>query len=142
MWTVNATCADVNECKLVPPPCGRDFLCEDTAGSFQCIPCHDNSTDHAGCYRSESEDPCMPNPCRNRGLCRRGLAGSGLSYWCDCATGFVGAHCLDPVDDGAGMPETCSPDLCLNGGLCDVTQGRARCTCKQPWTGPYCQVIF
>ena len=34
--------------------------------------------------------PCLPNPCRNGGMCIPGIRGS---YSCNCQIGYVGTRC-------------------------------------------------
>jgi hypothetical protein len=41
-------------------------------------------------YIIEMMNPCDVTPCQNGGTCTRL---SGVSYWCDCATGYSGTNC-------------------------------------------------
>jgi len=40
-------------------------------------------------YLIAAQNPCLPNPCKNGGSCKR--AGSGFK--CRCVGGYIGATC-------------------------------------------------
>ena len=64
---------------------------------FRC-PLNYRATSH-GCRRIE---PCLENPCLNRGICE--LTPGGDSYQCICPSGFVGANCEWTTNDSMTYP--------------------------------------
>lgn len=69
-------------------------------------------------------DPCTPNPCQNRALCRS----RGNGYACFCVPGFQGARCQIDVNECISRP-------CLNGATCVDGVGRFTCLCPPGVTG-------
>ncbi|XP_009975803.1 PREDICTED: zonadhesin-like, partial [Tauraco erythrolophus] len=43
-----------------------------------------------GCYRS---GPCMPNPCKNDGVCSETTNGTSLQFYCECTELYTGPSC-------------------------------------------------
>uniref|UniRef100_A0A673N5P8 Latent-transforming growth factor beta-binding protein 3-like n=1 Tax=Sinocyclocheilus rhinocerous TaxID=307959 RepID=A0A673N5P8_9TELE len=140
-------CIDINECSK-PDICGESlnvgecFLdicsneqCENTVGSYECIPCQPGYQAQGGvCYDV--------NECQKRGVCLNGrcenLAGS---YRCLCNEGFL------PEADSKGCRDIneCQDNrLCAN-GHCINTEGSFRCQCYpgyQPTQeGSHCEDI-
>uniref|UniRef100_A0A8C1FLU4 Latent transforming growth factor beta binding protein 3 n=1 Tax=Cyprinus carpio carpio TaxID=630221 RepID=A0A8C1FLU4_CYPCA len=126
-------CEDINEC-LDPSICPNE-QCENTVGSYECIPCQPGYQAQGGvCYDV--------NECQKRGVCLNGrcenLAGS---YRCLCNEGFL------PETDSKGCRDIneCQDNrLCAN-GHCINTQGSFRCQCYpgyQPTQeGSHCEDI-
>ncbi|TRY57352.1 hypothetical protein DNTS_024943 [Danionella cerebrum] len=126
-------CEDINEC--VDPSTCPDEQCENTIGSYECIPCQPGYQAQGGvCYDI--------NECQKRGVCLNGhcenLAGS---YRCLCNEGFLpeadGKSCRD-INECQDNP------LCAN-GHCINTQGSFSCQCYpgyQPTQeGSHCEDI-
>uniref|UniRef100_A0A671KUG9 Latent-transforming growth factor beta-binding protein 3-like n=1 Tax=Sinocyclocheilus anshuiensis TaxID=1608454 RepID=A0A671KUG9_9TELE len=126
-------CEDINECSD-PSICPNE-QCENTVGSYECIPCQPGYQAQRGvCYDV--------NECQKRGVCLNGrcenLAGS---YRCLCNEGFL------PETDSKGCRDIneCQDNrLCAN-GHCINTQGSFRCQCYpgyQPTQeGSHCEDI-
>ncbi|KTG42353.1 hypothetical protein cypCar_00019344, partial [Cyprinus carpio] len=143
-------CEDINEC-LDPSICPNE-QCENTVGSYECIPCQPGYQAQGGvCYGlnayTHTEIHVYPltnnvNECQKRGVCLNGrcenLAGS---YRCLCNEGFL------PETDSKGCRDIneCQDNrLCAN-GHCINTQGSFRCQCYpgyQPTQeGSHCEDI-
>ncbi|KAB5522699.1 hypothetical protein PHYPO_G00162480 [Pangasianodon hypophthalmus] len=126
-------CEDINEC-LDPNSC-PDAQCENTVGSYECIPCQPGHKVHGGvCYDV--------NECQKRGVCVNGrcenLPGT---YRCLCNEGFL------PEADSKGcrdINECQDTRLCAN-GHCINTEGSFQCQCYpgyQPTQeGSHCEDI-
>ncbi|KAI5089551.1 latent-transforming growth factor beta-binding protein 3 precursor [Silurus meridionalis] len=126
-------CEDINEC-LDPATC-PDAQCENTVGSYECIPCQPGHKVHGGvCYDV--------NECQKRGVCVNGrcenLPGT---YRCLCNEGFR------PEADGKSCQdfnECQDTHLCAN-GHCINTEGSFQCQCYpgyQPTQeGSHCEDI-
>ncbi|KAI7812482.1 latent-transforming growth factor beta-binding protein 3 isoform X1 [Triplophysa rosa] len=127
------SCEDINEC-LDPHTC-PDEQCENTVGSYECIPCQPGYHAQGGvCYDI--------NECQKRGVCLNGrcenLQGS---HRCLCNEGFL------PEADSKGcrdINECLDNRLCAN-GQCINTEGSFRCQCfsgYQPTQeGSHCEDI-
>ncbi|XP_017557924.1 protein crumbs homolog 1 [Pygocentrus nattereri] len=74
-------------------------------------------------------DQCMPNPCRNRALCRTGPHGPS----CFCVPGFQGERCEIEVNECISQP-------CMNGATCLDKIGHYVCICRPGYTGSSCEV--
>lgn len=126
-------CEDINEC-LDPHTC-PDEQCENTIGSYECIPCQPGYHAQGGvCYDI--------NECQKRGVCLNGrcenLQGS---YRCLCNEGFL------PEADSRGCRDIneCQDNrLCAN-GQCINTEGSFRCQCYSGYQptqeGSHCEDI-
>ncbi|XP_062844572.1 latent-transforming growth factor beta-binding protein 3 isoform X2 [Trichomycterus rosablanca] len=126
-------CEDINEC-LNPSSC-PDGQCENTVGSYECLPCQPGHQAQGGvCYDV--------NECQKRGVCMNGrcenLPGT---YRCLCNEGFL------PEADSKGCRDIneCQDNrLCAN-GHCINTEGSFQCQCYpgyQPTQeGSHCEDI-
>ncbi|KAI6661894.1 Neurogenic locus Notch protein-like [Oopsacas minuta] len=120
--------------------------------------CDCSDTGHGGMYCEI--DPCSPDPCLNNGVCTN----SGGDFSCECIGGFTGPTCAQcPIvcEHGGDVIFDCTcdcsdtgyegtkckedineclitPSLCLNGGLCQNTQGSYYCICEGGYSGEYC----
>ncbi|XP_046906013.1 delta-like protein 1 [Hypomesus transpacificus] len=77
-----------------------------------------------GVPANRTDDPCSPNPCNNRAICRS----RGDGYSCFCVPGYQGRLCQLEVDECASQP-------CRNGATCVDQVGTYRCTCSPGYTG-------
>ncbi|XP_056093863.1 latent-transforming growth factor beta-binding protein 3 isoform X1 [Rhinichthys klamathensis goyatoka] len=126
-------CEDINECSD-PSICPNE-QCENTVGSYECIPCQPGYQAQGGvCYDVDE--------CQKRGVCLNGrcenLAGS---YRCLCNEGFL------PEADSKGCRDIneCQDNrLCAN-GHCINTEGSFRCQCYSGYQptqeGSHCEDI-
>ncbi|XP_051972961.1 latent-transforming growth factor beta-binding protein 3-like isoform X2 [Xyrauchen texanus] len=126
-------CEDINEC-LDPNTCPNE-KCENTVGSYECIPCQPGHQAQGGvCYDI--------NECQKRGVCLTGrcenLPGS---YRCLCNEGFL------PEADSKSCRDIneCQDNrLCAN-GHCINTEGSFRCQCYSGYQptqeGSHCEDI-
>lgn len=126
-------CEDVNEC-LNPNTCPTE-QCENTSGSYECVPCLPGHQAQGGtCYDV--------NECQKRGACLNGrcenLPGT---YRCLCNEGFL------PAADSKGCRDIdeCEDDrLCAN-GRCVNTDGSFQCHCylgyQRTQEGSHCEDI-
>ncbi|NXX95018.1 ZAN protein, partial [Centropus bengalensis] len=86
---------------------GEIFTTDDCSQKCQCtesstvscydIACGSNeicgiSNYSRGCYRS---GPCMPNPCKNDGVCSETTNGTTLRFSCECSELYTGPSCED-----------------------------------------------
>uniref|UniRef100_A0AAX7W4U0 Latent transforming growth factor beta binding protein 3 n=1 Tax=Astatotilapia calliptera TaxID=8154 RepID=A0AAX7W4U0_ASTCA len=126
-------CEDINEC-LNPDTCPNE-QCENTPGSYECVPCLPGHEARAGiCYDI--------NECQKPGICPNGhcenLAGT---YRCLCNEGF-----LPSVDSKActDIDECADIRLCAN-GHCINTDGSFKCQCypgyQRTQEGSHCEDI-
>ncbi|XP_076024679.1 latent-transforming growth factor beta-binding protein 3 isoform X4 [Genypterus blacodes] len=128
-----STCEDINEC-LNPDTCPSE-QCENTPGSYECVPCLPGHEGRAGtCYDI--------NECQKPGVCPHGhcenLPGT---YRCLCDEGFL------PFADSKGCSDIdeCEDDrLCAN-GHCVNTEGSFQCQCfpgyQRTQEGSHCEDI-
>lgn len=126
-------CEDINEC-LDPSTCPNQ-LCENSPGSYDCVPCLPGHQAQGGiCYDV--------NECQKRGVCPNGrcenLPGT---YRCLCDEGFL------PSADSKGCRDIneCEDDrLCAN-GRCVNTGGSFQCQCfpgyQRTQEGSHCEDI-
>uniref|UniRef100_A0A667X5D2 Latent-transforming growth factor beta-binding protein 3 n=1 Tax=Myripristis murdjan TaxID=586833 RepID=A0A667X5D2_9TELE len=127
------TCEDINEC-LNPNTCPNE-QCENTPGSYECIPCLPGHEARGGtCYDI--------NECQKHSVCPNGrcenLPGT---YRCLCDEGFL------PSADSKGCSDIdeCEDDrLCAN-GRCVNTEGSFQCQCypgyQRTQEGSHCEDI-
>lgn len=126
-------CEDINEC-LNPDTCPNE-QCENTPGSYECVPCLPGHEARASiCYDI--------NECQKPGICPNGhcenLAGT---YRCLCNEGF-----LPSVDSKActDIDECADIRLCAN-GHCINTDGSFKCQCypgyQRTQEGSHCEDI-
>jgi hypothetical protein len=80
------------------------------------------------CYQPVA-DACASKPCKNGGACGNTLQG----FSCDCAPGYNGKRCEDPIDH-------CSDEPCQNGGSCQQQHHGCTCACPPGFGGPNCEV--
>ncbi|XP_053702941.1 latent-transforming growth factor beta-binding protein 3 isoform X2 [Synchiropus splendidus] len=129
----HALCEDINEC-LHSDACPNQ-QCENTPGSYECIPCLPGHEARAGvCYDI--------NECQTPGICPNGrcenLPGT---YRCLCNEGFL------PLADSKGcrdVDECEDVRLCAN-GRCINTEGSFQCQCypgyRRTQEGSHCEDI-
>uniref|UniRef100_A0A674DP27 Latent-transforming growth factor beta-binding protein 3 n=1 Tax=Salmo trutta TaxID=8032 RepID=A0A674DP27_SALTR len=126
-------CEDINEC-LDPSSCPNE-QCENTPGSYECVPCFSGHQAQGGvCYDV--------NECQKRGVCPNGrcenLPGT---YRCLCNEGFLSAA----DSKGCRDIDECEDDrLCAN-GRCVNTEGSFQCQCypgyQRTQEGSHCEDI-
>ncbi|XP_034462656.1 latent-transforming growth factor beta-binding protein 3 isoform X2 [Hippoglossus hippoglossus] len=126
-------CEDINEC-LNPDTCPNE-QCENTPGSYECVPCLPGHEARSGtCYDI--------NECQKPGICPNGrcenLPGT---YRCLCNEGFL------PLADSKGcndIDECEDVRLCAN-GHCINTEGSFQCQCypgyQRTQEGSHCEDI-
>ncbi|XP_075758413.1 adhesion G protein-coupled receptor E1 isoform X6 [Pelodiscus sinensis] len=134
--------AEINECFQVPPPCGQNAVCLDTARGFSCM-CEPG-------YSSSKGDSWLPGSiapldCSDIDECSQNSSICGLhsfcintpgSYSCRCQPGYFspGGNSWKPGDSHslncAGINE-CSqvPQPCGPNALCIDTAGGFSCMC-------------
>jgi hypothetical protein len=88
-------------------------------------------------------DPCLSLDCAH-GKCGLDLQGRAV---CSCDTGYTGATCgqcssgftQSPEDEGACVPQLCTPDTCSSHGTCEMVSSSAtRCVCSTGYEGASC----
>lgn len=92
--------------------------------------CSDGFT---GTNCSKRQDPCLPNPCKSSGQCRK----QGYNYQCVCPPSKDGRHCeLERVD-------ACSENPCQNGGSCKESPDGSSffCLCRPGYRGNQCEAL-
>ncbi|VDD87979.1 unnamed protein product [Enterobius vermicularis] len=76
-------------------------------------------------------NPCLEQPCKNRGTC---ISGKGRAFTCECKAGYHGEKCEDEIDACYGQP-------CLNNATCTGLQyGRFQCHCTKGFEGERCEI--
>ncbi|CAH1174192.1 unnamed protein product [Phaedon cochleariae] len=82
---------------------------------------------------NKRQDPCLPNPCKSGGQCRR----QGFTFQCICPSGKDGRHCETQKDDA------CSDNPCQNGGSCRESPDGSSffCLCRSGYKGNQCEVL-
>ena len=95
-------------------------------------------------------DNCSPNPCQNSGTCANIVNGNGYqcpsvstactggstsagndTYQCTCPPGYTGVNCQTLIDN-------CSPNPCLNSGVCTNGVDSYTCACANGFLGTNC----
>uniref|UniRef100_A0A672P634 Latent transforming growth factor beta binding protein 3 n=1 Tax=Sinocyclocheilus grahami TaxID=75366 RepID=A0A672P634_SINGR len=121
---------DINECSD-PSICPNE-QCENTVGSYECIPCQPGYQAQGGvCYDI--------NECQDNRLCANGhCINTQGSFSCQCYTGYQptqeGSHCEDINE--CERASNCQRGRCIN------TMGSYRCECQKgymPVSGRRCQ---
>lgn len=79
------------------------------------------------------QDPCLPNPCRFGGHCRK----QGHDFLCSCLGRREGKTCELERDD------VCSSNPCKNGGSCKESADRNSffCLCRPGYRGNHCEAL-
>uniref|UniRef100_H3C340 Latent-transforming growth factor beta-binding protein 3 n=1 Tax=Tetraodon nigroviridis TaxID=99883 RepID=H3C340_TETNG len=130
----NPICEDVNEC-LNPDACPGE-LCENTVGSYECVPCLPGHEARGGTCFADINECLKPGMCPN-GHCEN-LPGT---YRCLCNEGFL------PSSDSKGCSDINECEdfrLCAN-GRCINTEGSFQCQCysgfQRTQEGSHCEDI-
>ena len=84
----------------------------------------------SGCPVSESDDPCVNNPCQEWGTC---AVTSNRGFVCDCPEGTSGDQCEI-------NPDECENHACVN-GVCVDSLGEYNCVCDPGFTGTLCDEL-
>ncbi|XP_034946688.1 cadherin-related tumor suppressor [Chelonus insularis] len=79
------------------------------------------------------QDPCSPNPCLEKGQCRR----LGYDFVCSCLPNRSGKLC--ELERG----DACARNPCKNGGSCQVSPDGSNffCLCRAGYRGNHCEII-
>lgn len=113
-------------------PCQQGGYCN----TSQKIPFCDCPAGFTGRFCEENIDDChigneRISPCRNRGVCRDGIA----SYTCDCSgTGYTGSTCEEDVNECDSVRQLCGTGTCVN------LMGTYRCECPESFCGDKCRL--
>ncbi|XP_058985182.1 fat-like cadherin-related tumor suppressor homolog isoform X2 [Musca domestica] len=111
---------DLDPCASIP--CLYGGLCEMLGPNNYSCTC----PSHLSGKRCEYGRFCIPNPCKNGGICEEG---DGVSH-CMCR-GFTGPTCEIDVDECENQP-------CGSGATCINEAGSFRCICPSYLTGASC----
>ena len=105
---------------LTSPEITHDYMC-------QCIDGFTGST----C--NKRQDPCVPNPCKSGGQCRR----QGYNFQCSCPASKDGKYCEQERENA------CSENPCQNGGSCRESPDRSSffCLCRLGYRGNRCETV-
>ncbi|XP_075758384.1 adhesion G protein-coupled receptor E1-like isoform X2 [Pelodiscus sinensis] len=133
--------AEINECSQVPPTCGPNAVCLDTAGGFSCM-CEPG-------YRSSKGDSWLPGSvapldCSDIDECSQVPSVCGLrsfcintrgGYSCRCHLGYSspGGNSWKPGDShslNCTENPCANSSICPNYATCEVIPGGHRCTCQ------------
>lgn len=82
---------------------------------------------------NKRQDPCLPNPCKSGGQCRR----QGFNFQCICPNNKDGKHC--ELERG----DACSDNPCQNGGSCRESPDGSSffCLCRSGYRGNQCEAL-
>lgn len=128
---LSLNCSDIDECQLIPPPCGSDGVrvpaCKNTPGSFDC----NCTSGYAGKPCADVDECLVYNVCGAGGNCNNKPG----SYECTCREGFNMSHlkCEDINE--------CLASQCEGNGTCKNSQGSFHCECEEGYSGPDCTDI-
>lgn len=136
--TVQAVCADVDECKQNASICGAGYTCANTVGSYTCTDineCADTTRCGSGytCVNTKGSYKCVDvDECATQSTLTRKLCPSGYT----CANTVGSYNCVD-INECAT-----TPDICGGGFTCANTNGSYVCndineckTAKAPCPG-------
>lgn len=112
---------DSDPCSSAPCLYGGTCRADTTSGNFTCD-CPSQMTGK----RCDYGRFCLPNPCRNGGICEEGDA----EPICKCR-GYSGPTCENDIDECLNHP-------CDNGATCANEPGSFRCICPPNLTGSNC----
>ena len=123
-------------------PCSANEICvnnQDNSYSCLCIPgspeCISRFSSLVSPYipamgtKNSPLSPCSNSPCKNDGVC---LAVDSQLYKCTCKFGYVGKNC-EQVDECL-----LKVNICKNGGICQMIDKKAVCSCPPGYEQPYC----
>lgn len=82
---------------------------------------------------NKRQDPCLPNPCKFGGQCRR----QGFNFQCVCPHAKDGRYC--ELEKG----DACSDNPCQNGGSCRQSPDGSSffCLCRPGYRGNQCEIL-
>lgn len=82
---------------------------------------------------NKRQDPCLPNPCKSGGQCRR----QGFNFLCVCPSTKDGRFCEQEKGDA------CSENPCQNGGSCRQSPDGSSffCLCRPGYRGNQCEIL-
>ncbi|CAH0559968.1 unnamed protein product [Brassicogethes aeneus] len=82
---------------------------------------------------NKRQDPCLPNPCKSGGQCRR----QGFNFQCICPSNKDGKYC--ELERG----DACSENPCQNGGSCRESPDGSSffCLCRSGYRGNQCEAL-
>ncbi|XP_028818497.1 protocadherin Fat 3a isoform X3 [Denticeps clupeoides] len=110
----------------VNTPCRHGGTCTHLpAGGFSCS-C---SALHTGAHCETELSVCIPNPCKNAGMCKA----IGNAFICSCKRGYTGITCEEDINE-------CEGEECENGGVCVNTFGSFFCNCTPGFVGKLCRL--
>ncbi|MBK9259650.1 MAG: hypothetical protein IPM54_07390 [Polyangiaceae bacterium] len=131
----------VPDATCMPSTCGGHGTCTDAGGSVSCTcdpgwaPPFCGMCDDVGGYHSDgmggcTQDPCLPNPCKetNKTVCS---SPNGTPV-CSCDVGYHEENGACVVD------QVCMPGSCNGHGTCSDAGGIIACTCDPGYVGSSC----
>ena len=110
------------------------FISHTFSPSFDCI-CPTGYDFTGNCSQEINE--CNSNPCQFGGTCIDLVS----DYRCECSIYTSGKNCSVVCPSSSCEQEICSPNPCLNRGVCDVQSGQRICQCCRfgQFSGPLCK---
>uniref|UniRef100_A0A8C5HG05 Protein eyes shut homolog n=1 Tax=Gouania willdenowi TaxID=441366 RepID=A0A8C5HG05_GOUWI len=98
--------------------------------AYHCQCQHDYSGRFCGRF-----DPCLNNPCQNKGVCMSNgsMDPSNRAYKCLCPPHYTGMNCSEVVGE-----ENCE-SVCENGACIKVSSTSFKCICDTGFSGPPCE---